>query len=158
MPAAFPDRTRRILVVANETVESPVLQDALRAARADEADTQVLVVAPALNSRLRHWLSDEDAARGAAAEQLRRAVEQLRRAGFDAHGWIGDADPLQATVDALHLFAADRVVVSTHPEHRSNWLARNLVERIRLRCGRPVLHVVADTTSHIAGREELAAA
>ncbi len=156
-----PNQARRILVVANETVESPLLQDALRATRAGEPDTQVLVVAPALNSRLRHWLSDDDAAREAAAARLRRSVARLREAGFDTRGWIGDSDPLQAIVDALHLFDADRIVISTHPEARSNWLARNLVERARLRCGRPVLNIVADTAlrhDYVAGRDELAAA
>src|SRR6266496_2506638 len=93
-----PNQARRILVVANETVESPLLQDALRATRAGEPDTQVLVVAPALNSRLRHWLSDDDAAREAAAARLRRSVARLREAGFDTRGWIGDSDPLQDIV------------------------------------------------------------
>jgi len=37
-----------------------------------------------------------------------------------------------------HSALADRrIVISTNPEHRSTRLARNLVERRRLRCGGP---------------------
>jgi hypothetical protein len=54
---------------------------------------------------------------------------------------IGDADPLQAALDALALFPADEIVVATHPEGRSNWLARGLVERLCETCYVPVLHV-----------------
>jgi hypothetical protein len=55
---------RQILVIANETVESDVLP----------RTTRVLIVAPALNSRLRHWVSDEDEARAAADEWLNAIV------------------------------------------------------------------------------------
>ena len=40
-----------------------VLVIALDAETVDLGDAEVLVVAPAVNSRLRHWLSDEDGAR-----------------------------------------------------------------------------------------------
>ena len=56
-------------------------------------------------------------------------------------GLIGDADPLQAALDALALFPADEIVVATHPEGRSNWLARRLVERLCETCDLPILHV-----------------
>ena len=44
----------------------------------DLADADVLVVAPALNSWLRRWLSDEDAARRRAEERLAAVVGQLQ--------------------------------------------------------------------------------
>jgi hypothetical protein len=128
-------RRARILVIANETVEGRVLHDVIWA-RANTADADVLVVAPALNSRLRHWLSDEDGAR-------RAAEQRLAAAGVRAEGVVGDADPLQALTDALAWFGADEVVISTHPETRSHWLARGLVERARARFDLPILHVVA---------------
>jgi hypothetical protein len=68
---------------------------------------------------------------------------------------VGDADPLQAAADALRVFPADELVVATHPEGRSNWLARGVVERARRRFGLPVVHVVVDRD---ARREYLAAA
>ena len=60
-------------------------------------------------------------------------------------GAVGDADPMQAIVDALHVFDADAIVVATHPPARSNWLARDLVGRARRRFDRPVVHVVVDS-------------
>ena len=51
----------RILVVANETVAGRELLDELR--RRAGGDSDVLVVAPALNSRLRYLFADVDRAR-----------------------------------------------------------------------------------------------
>ena len=56
---------RSILVIANETAGGPVLHEAIRY-RTRDVDADVLVVAPALNSRVRHWLSDEDGEIGRA--------------------------------------------------------------------------------------------
>jgi len=94
----------------------------------------VLVVAPALNSRLRHWLSDEDAARRNAEERAAACVDLLERAGVRAEGRVGDADPLQAIADALPTFAADEIVIVAQPE-RSSLLAA----RARNRFALPVL-------------------
>jgi hypothetical protein len=135
--------TRRILVVANETVESTILHDAIRT-DADGEGAEILIVAPALNSRVRHWVSDEDEARQAAKARLARSVDRLVREGVEASGWVGDADPIQAIDDALHVFAADSLIIATHPEGRSNWLARRLVLRARRRFPLPVLHIVVD--------------
>jgi hypothetical protein len=132
----------RILVVANETVDGAVLYETVRARAGDGG--QVLVVAPALNSRLRHWTSDEDDARALAAARVRHCVERLRRAGVHARGVVGDADPLLAIADAVQLFGADEVVIATHPERRSHWLARGVVHRARARFGLPVIHIVVD--------------
>ena len=52
-------------------------------------DADILVVAPALNSRLRRWLSDEDAARGRADERAVAFVARLARRGVHADGRIG---------------------------------------------------------------------
>jgi GABA permease len=134
---------RRILVVSNETVEGTVLHEAIRF-RAHNVEGEVLVVAPALNSRLRHWMSDLDAARAAARARLDRCLARLARAGIRARGEVGDGDPMQAIADALEMFAADEIVIATHPEARSHWLAHDLVDRARLRFDVPVLHIVVD--------------
>ena len=60
------------------------------------------------------------------------------------HGEIGDDDPLQAIDDALRTFAPDELIISTHPEGRSNWLERGVVEHARERFALPVTHVVVD--------------
>jgi len=134
---------RSILVIANETVEGTALHEAIHV-RARNADADVLVVAPALNSRLRHWFSDEDDARRAAEARLTSCLDRLDDAGIAARGRVGDADPLQAIADALHLFSADEIVIATHTKSRSHWLTRNVVARARAKFGLPVLHVVVD--------------
>jgi hypothetical protein len=134
---------RRILVVANETVEGAELLEAIRERVGDSA-ADIYVVSPALNSKLRHWTSDEDGARDAAQARLDRSLARLTDIGLDASGEVGDADPVQAVEDALRTFGADEIVLSTHPEGRSHWLERGVVDSVRHRFDVPVTHVVVD--------------
>jgi hypothetical protein len=134
---------RRILVVANETVAGGALRDVIKAS-AEGARANVLVVTPALNSKLKHWTSDEDQARAAAEERLERSIGELERLGISARGEVGAADPLQAVEDALRTFGADMIIISTHPEGRSNWLERGVVSGARARFAVPITHVVVD--------------
>jgi GABA permease len=143
----------QILVVANETVEGTTLVEAVRD-MALSHDAEVLVVAPALNTRLRHWMSDSDRAHEAAEQRLAGCLARLRDAGVRVSGHVGDADPMRAIEDATRVFDADEIVIGTHPEERSNWLARDLVGRTCARFDVPVLHVVVD----IAARQEYLAA
>ena len=124
--------SRRVLLVANEPVDAAALEQLPAAV--------VVVVAPALNGRLAHWVSDEDRARRAAHERLALSLVSLRAAGFDPDGWVGDADPLLAIEDALRVFDADEIVVASDPEPR-HWLARDLLDRARRRFARPVSHL-----------------
>ena len=142
---------RRILVVANETVGGETLRDRIRE-RSEGFRSQVLVVSPALNSPLKHWVSDEDEARHAAQERLDRSLARLREAGFEARGEIGDGEPLQAIEDALRTFGADEIIISTHPEGRSHWLEKGVVSGARERFAVPITHVVVDLERE---REEL---
>jgi nucleotide-binding universal stress UspA family protein len=134
---------QRILVVANETVAGRALREAVEDA-AEGYRANVLVVSPALNSPLRHWASDEDQARAAAEDRLRRSIAELEKLGINARGEVGDADPVQAIEDALRTFGPDRIVISTHPEGRSNWLERGVVTSARERFAVPITHVVVD--------------
>jgi GABA permease len=105
--------------------------------------TEVLVVAPALGSRLSHWTGD-DQARDAAKENLERTVETLTSAGVAARGGVGADDPIRAADDALRTFPADELVLATHPERAANWKERGVVEIARARYDLPVTHVVVD--------------
>ena len=96
-------------------------------------ESEVFVVAPALNSRLRRWLSDEDEARRLAGKRADAAVERLERRGVHAHAQVGDGDPLQAIADALPVFPADEIVIAGD---RS--VFQLLAERARARFGLPV--------------------
>lgn len=136
------DEVYRVLVVANETVGGELLRDAIRARIVDGRATEVLVVCPALNSKVRHWASDEDPARAAAQARLARSLARLAEDGVVARGEVGDGDPLQAIEDALRRFGADEVIVSTHPEGKSHWLERGVVTSARERFDVPIEHIV----------------
>lgn len=134
---------RRVLVVANETVEGKELLSAI-STLALSRKTQFLVVCPALNTRLRTYTSDEDPARAAAQARLDETIERLASVGIDAQGEIGDGDPLLAIDDAVRTFGPDEIVISTHPPGRSNWLERGVVEAVQARYEVEVTHVVVD--------------
>ena len=141
---------RRILVIANETVGGHTLRSAILERSLDVRE-EVLVVTPALNSPIRHWVSDDDDARAAAQERLEKSLAQLAAAGVEARGEVGDGDPLQAIADALRTFGADEIIISTHPEGRSNWLERGIVEHARERFAVPITHVVVDLDAERPG-------
>ena len=137
------ENERRILVIANETVGAETLRECIRE-HAEGTDERILVVSPALNSPLRHWASDEDGARAAAHERLNESVRRLEEAGLSVFGEVGDGEPLQAIEDALRTFGPDEIIISTHPEGRSHWLERGVVEAARERFALPITHVVVD--------------
>jgi hypothetical protein len=70
---------RRILVISNETVEGTVLHETIRF-RAQDVEGEALLVAPALNSHLRHRLTDAEGARAAARRRLDFCIEPLAAA------------------------------------------------------------------------------
>jgi hypothetical protein len=138
-----PQDERRILVIANETVAGETLHAMIRQ-KSEGYRTNVLVVAPAQPSPLQHLASDDDPGREAARKRLDTSLEKLREAGFSARGEVGEPDPLQAIEDALRTFGPDEVIISTHPEGRSHWLERGVVEHARERFAVPITHVVVD--------------
>ncbi len=144
IPSGSAEGERRTLVIANETVGGEELLAILQQRQSESVRERVLVVCPALNSQMRHWASDEDGARAAAQIRLDSSLARLRELGIEADGEVGDGDPLQAIEDALRTFGADEIVISTHPEGRSNWLERNVVGSARERFDVPITHVVVD--------------
>jgi len=144
-----PAEEHRVLVIANETVAGRKLHDAIRRATLGQP-SQVLVVSPALNSPLRHFVSDEGKARQAAQDRLNGSLHALADAGIEASGEVGDADPLQAIEDALRTFGADEIIISTHPEGRSNWLEKGVVSGAQQRFTVPITHVVVDLQAEAA--------
>lgn len=137
-----------VLVVATAPIEGKAAISAITAAsgRAGGSDSPVLVLAPALNSAVAHWLSDLGGARLAAQERLAVSLAVLATAGIDARGSVGDSDPLQATEDALRSFGAAEVVFVTSAE-----ADERVVREVRRRLDRRVTHV-AGTDSEPAQR------
>ena len=88
-----------------------VLVVALGVAPIEAPNGNVLVVAPALNSWLRRWASDDNRARCLAARRMRAQLEQFELLGVHAEGRVGDSDPLLAIADALTTFPADEILI-----------------------------------------------
>jgi GABA permease len=144
--AAGSDGPRVVLVVANETLAGSELVDAVRR-RAEEGPIRAVVVAP-VNEPGAGYVVYEDTRRASAGRRLDRVLGALRDAGVPAHGGVFDGGPLAAVKDILALEHVDELIVSTHPEAKSGWLRRNLLDEIRKAAGdRPVTHVVAGVDS-----------
>jgi hypothetical protein len=60
--------TRRLLVLANENVSSDTLCESI--GRDAGADTDVLAIAPALNTRLAYWAGDDRRAKRSRCSTL----------------------------------------------------------------------------------------
>jgi hypothetical protein len=134
---------REILAVANETVAGRSLLEAIQR-EAAQGPIRVTVLCP-INHPREGYVVYEDTRRAAAGRRLDKTLEMLRDAGTPAHGLVVDADPVSAVRDAIAQLEPDAIVVSTHPESKSGWLRRDVVERIRAAAGQiPVEHVVAD--------------
>jgi GABA permease len=144
-----PSRGRRVLVVANQTASSPALISALRE-RAEDGPVSFHLIVPALNTRLRHWLSDTDGAVSAARGRGNDALATLTSHGLTVSMEIGDSVPLLAIDDALAQFHVDEIVISTLPPDQSHWLEHDLVQLTRRRFNVPVRHVVADDDVELA--------
>ncbi len=132
----------KVLVVANETLGGRRLVDAVRA-RAPKGDAEFVVIAP--QGRPKSGLVIySDAARDAAQHRVDHLIDRLREVGVEATGELMDPDPFSAVADAVREFGVDEIIISTHPETRSGWLRRDLVERVEHETGLPVEHVVVD--------------
>lgn len=132
-----------VLVIANETAASETLLEKLKG-RAG-GDTLVTVVAP-VSQPSEGYVVYQDTRRASAGRRLEKTMRLLREAGLRANGLVVETDPVAAVKDALAQLEppVTEVIVSTHPEERSGWLRRDVVERIRKAAGElPVEHVVA---------------
>jgi hypothetical protein len=140
------DAHRRLLLVAIEPVDEPAAVESVRAAARAGVDQEpeVLVLAPAVNTPLSHWASDVARARLDAQRKLVLTVGALAAAEVEAHGAVGDPDPLQAIEDTLRQFAADEVIVALPSEGERTELAR-LVRELRRRLDLPVYPLRGDS-------------
>ena len=88
---------------------------------------------------------DDVAARGHAAPRRRMRRRSCARIGLERPGRGHGPRPVQRRRwTPSREFHPDEIIISTHPETRSGWLRRDLLERVQARRGLPVEHVVAD--------------
>jgi hypothetical protein len=143
------------LVVANEAVSGSELRDGLLEQLGDGVD-KVFVVAPALtDSGLEYTLGDVDGAIGPAEERLRQTLEELRQAGFEADGEVGDSDPLLAIQDELLKHHPDRVVVVGHRDRDGAFAEKGLLEQAERDLELPVTELFVERRDqpHVLGVE-----
>jgi hypothetical protein len=134
-----------VLVVANETLGGQPLIDAVRK-RVEDGDVRFVLCVPRTKPRAGLVIYD-DAVFDAAQARVDLALEFVRAEGIQALGEVGDPDPYTATMDAVHEYRPDEIIISTYPETRSGWLRRDLIDRVRDASRVAVEHVVADPDS-----------
>lgn len=134
--------SKHILVVANQTIAGANLLECVRE-RAAEPDTSFTIVVPMTPPRSGYVIYD-DAVRDAAQVRLDLALSYLRGEDIVAGGEVGDEDPFTATLDAIHEYHPDEVIISTLPQATSGWLRRDLIERIQDSTDVPITHIVSD--------------
>ncbi len=132
-----------ILVIANETVASETLLDAVRA-DAGGGD-RITVIAP-VNEPSQGYVVYEDTRRAAAGRRLERTLKSLREAGLATQGFVVETGPVQAAKDAFAQLEPkiDEVVLATHGAERSGWMRRDVLGDIKQFAGVPVKHVVVE--------------
>jgi hypothetical protein len=133
---------KTILVVANETLGGLALIEAVRK-RMEEAEVRFVLCVPQNRPRAGLVVYD-DAVFDAAQARVDLALEFVHAEGIEAVGEVGDPDPYTATIDAVHEYRPDEIIISTYPETRSGWLRRDLIDRVREASRLPVEHVVVD--------------
>ena len=145
----------KLLVVANETLTGDELLDAVRRRVEAEDETLVIVIAP-VNEPREGYVVYDNTRRAAAGRRLDRTLQQFREAGIHAVGHVVDNDPLTAVRDAIAIEEPDELIVSTHPEAKSGWRRRNLIDEIRKTAGNlPVEHVVSDVAARVGAQNVL---
>jgi hypothetical protein len=129
--------TTKLLVIANRTVDSDEIRDAI-VNRAVAGPVEITLVAPASSG-----VGSMRERRAATEQRLDRAVQGLREVGVPVEGVVGDPDPMLAVQDAWDPRRYDEVIVATLPTGVSRWMAADLPHRVERFTGARVTHVVS---------------
>ena len=136
--------SRRILVVTTAPVEGDALRERLREHAGGE-DAELRVVATASDLSPLDWLAtNEDEARGEAADRAAGVQEAVAPEAETVEAEVGDADPVQAIEDALRTFPADELVLVTRREEQAGWLEEGAAAEALERFSLPVTHLVVE--------------
>lgn len=135
---------KRALVVVNERVAGGELRDVLLA-HLGKSVSEVFVVAPALaSSGLKHTMGDIDEAIAPARERLRGTLQELRDAGLNADGEVGDSDPVQAINDEIIKFGPEQILVVAHRDEEGAFAEKGLLEQAERDFDLPVTELVVN--------------
>jgi hypothetical protein len=113
--------------------------------------SEILVVTPALPSRLEWIASDTDRVRHEADDRLRTVISHVEELApeRDVAGVVGDETPLSAFADAVRRFGPDHILVALRASDHSAWQERGLVERVRETFDVPLTVFEIDRAGHV---------
>jgi hypothetical protein len=131
----------RVLVLANRTVDSPQLREAL-VARRERGPISVCLLVPAA------WeIQDPHGGVESGRRRINAALRNMRDDGLEVQCKLGDPDPVAALREAWDPERYDEVIVSTLPGRVSRWLQMDLPRRAQKITGVAVTHVEAADTA-----------
>jgi hypothetical protein len=103
-----------------------------------DAATEVVVVVPALPSRIAWLASDTDKTREIADRRLQVVVDQVDDPETKTEGVVGADDPMLAFEDAIADFQPHHILIGLRGHRESSWQERGLVDKVLERFGLPV--------------------
>ena len=140
----------RILIVANQTLGCPELEESLEP-YLEVGSVEFSLVAPiaAIEGESqwdyptidRYVPSPEQIAHALAGARVEHGLDRLRKLGVRAQGEVVDHDPVARVRELLAESQFDAVIVCTLPTRLSHWLRVDLPGRLARATTVPVLHV-----------------
>jgi hypothetical protein len=128
---------KRLLIAAGESVSDPgELPFGVR--ELIDAAEEIMVMTPALPSRIEWLASATNKSREQADERLRTVLRQLEELGSESSGAVGADDPLLAFEDAIRDFAPDHLLIALRTEDEAGWQERGLLDRLLEQFGLPI--------------------
>jgi cytochrome c oxidase subunit 1 len=124
---------RTVLVVANRTVVSSTLIDAVRAKGADGLWRFTFVV------------PTEGGDHRAAERRLQLALAVLAEEGYDASGTVVEGGPLDAVRRIVAEEPVQEIFLATFPTGQSPWMAQDMIDRVRKASNLAVTRVTVRT-------------
>ena len=114
--ASATDSRRHVLIVLTRELDRPeAIEQVIAEAGLDQpdADTEVLILAPAQSSLLDRWATDVRRSRAEAQRKLVVSAATLGMANVSAEAAVGEEGVVQAVEDRLRSFPASEVVLVT---------------------------------------------
>jgi hypothetical protein len=140
----------KVLVLANETIGGAKLLDAIRERARQGDDPEFVVVVPRVRPRFGNVVYD-DVVRDSAQVRVDLALNFMQEAGIEGTGEVGDADPFNAALDAVHAHGIDEIILSTLPAGPSRWLRRDVPRKVERAFSLPVTHVIGEPIEAASG-------
>jgi hypothetical protein len=128
---------RKLLIAVGESASGPdELPFAIR--ELIDAAEEIMVMTPALPSRVEWLVSATNKAREQADERLRTVLSHLEELGSEASGTVGADDPLLAFEDAIRDFAPDHLLIALRTEDEAGWQEHGLLDRLLQQFSLPI--------------------